>query len=478
MEKTSVMDESIETNIRPSPDDFIAFLPWACCQLESEYNVIISKVYQNDYTSSGLSIRSKSRSKTRPKAILSKTDALSDREDKKVIIHKVSSAEDIVHIVTVLDNNEDLVQISFEKNKHIPRIVVKIIGLIIKFHPQLNSVIINQGADLYTIYELKKILVISNITDVCLDGCCLDNYDILLENKSVLRHLSLCRCKIENDVLQNIATKLTYPNPASKFLSVLNLASNRITDIGAKCLANVLRSNRCLIYLNLSDNRITDDGAIELLGSLQEFCLTPEEILASRARYLSFLKIKNDLIDNTVKELRVGDLGKAPAKKKPALSVPTTLKKKAKGNEREGFLHSVPETTASIIDSSHAILYDKALSIVQTSLGDFTDPFFSNNTCVKDEAMYCIGNNTLSYLNLAFNDLSYIFLKKLLNVLTYQKKVDMKPRGLIYVSIDGNNLPVLCDELKEIETILEMGIKGNLNASSKKRPQLKKGSSR
>lgn len=352
----------------------------------------------------------------------------------------------------------------FNNNRLIPRLLLKVIALIVNFQPQLNSIVVNRGADLYTVHELEKLLPLSNITEINLDDCPIDgaNYDILFDHES-LRLLSLCRCRIIDDDVKNIASKLTFPCPASKSLYVLNLTSNRITDIGAEFLGNALRSNRCLTYLNLSDNWITDDGASDILNSLQEFCLTPEEVLSSKARNISYLKKRNDLIESKIKELKEGDLERM-ARKKTGRSTPTSVRKK-KPMEREGSFQSVRDAT---LNSSNPNLLERALAIIQTNLGDFNDPFSSTNTIVKDETLFCLGNNTLCYLNLAFNGLSYIFLKKLLQVLTYQKQVDRRPCGLINVSIEGNNMPVTCEEYKSIDQILESGLLRSVPSSRRR----------
>ncbi|XP_068624612.1 leucine-rich repeat-containing protein 71-like [Battus philenor] len=479
-EKTSVNEESIGTNNRPTPDDFVAYLPWACNQLELEHIVNVIKTYQVEYIESGVSDHSKSRNRSKSKAMRksSRADAMSDRtEDMRTgTTQPPSLAEDAININAVHDTNEDLVEIAFTKNKFIPRQVLKVIGLIIQFYPQLTSIVIDRGADLSTIYELEKLLPISNITEVCFDGTSLidANYEIIL-NQEIVRHLSLARCKLDDNGVQNIANKLTYPNPASRSLYLLNLTSNRITDVGAKYLADVLRSNRCLTYLNLSDNDITDDGAIHILNSLQEFCITPEEILLSKTRYISFLKRRNELIADKMKELKEVDIDKA-SKRKTGRSVATSVRKLKRGNERES-MHSFADTLASNVYTSDSNLEDKATTIVLNTLGIFNDPFAKNNTVVKNEALYCLGNNTLTCLNLAFNHLSYNCLKKLVNVLLYQKQADRKPRGLIYMCIDGNNMPVSCDEFRIIDAIFESGFQRNV-PTNKKKTQAKSISSR
>ncbi|CAH2060626.1 unnamed protein product, partial [Iphiclides podalirius] len=167
-----------------------------------------------------------------------------------------------------------------------------------------------------------------------------------------------------------------------------------------------------------------------------------------------------------MKEIKEGDSEKT-AKRKTARSTPTSVRRKTKASDRDGSFQSVRD--AVNLNCSDPNLLDKVLTIVQTTLGDFTDPFSSKHTIVKDEVLYCLGNNTLCYLSLAYNDLSYLLLNKLLNVLSYQRQVDRKPCGLVYVSIEGNNLPVVCEELKLINQLLESGIQRSGPVNKKQR---------
>lgn len=71
------------------------------------------------------------------------------------------------------------------------------------------------------------------------------------------------------------------------FLRVVSLRGNRITDIGAKGIANSLRTNRTLVSLNLFDNKIQKTGA-EYFG----------EALKANSTLQSLLLGKNNIGDS------------------------------------------------------------------------------------------------------------------------------------------------------------------------------------
>lgn len=416
----------------------------------------------DEYVSVALTDRTKSRGKSKYKLNSRGDDGFEDKDDTSDSgrLQNYDLESKVVRINTIYDNYDNLVQIKFDKNCNIliPRTILKIIGLIVKFHIYLTSLTINRGLDRYSIHEICKILPKSHITDICLDGTFLEeaNYYLLLENENNLKQLSLARCKIDDDVLKKIVKNLTYPLPSSKTLSVLNIPSNRITDEGVKYLAEALKSNRQLMYLNIADNMITDDGASALLDVLIEFPMTCDELIQSRNRLMKYLNRKKELVARMVTELRSSDDKKSNKKKniRPA-SVPG--KKNNKGLEKELSSKTLSEVNKSLTTLDTA-LFEKAENMAFNSIGAFTDPFSTMNTISKDGVLYCCGNNTLAYINLSYNNISYFSLKKLMNVLMYQKLLDRKPRGLINLCIEGNCIPVSCKELAQIDDILEMGL--------------------
>ena len=73
------------------------------------------------------------------------------------------------------------------------------------------------------------------------------------------------RVKIEDADIIELAEALQ----GNKILNVLSIASNLITDEGAKAIAEALLENEALIELSLQGNQITDEGAIAIAGAVQ-----------------------------------------------------------------------------------------------------------------------------------------------------------------------------------------------------------------
>ncbi|KAL0810154.1 hypothetical protein ABMA28_010946 [Loxostege sticticalis] len=443
----------------PSPANLEEFLPWACKQLQLKFHITVTKIMQTDYVSVvGVSDRSKKKVKSKVSKIELTLDV--DKDDKSFIVPApvtMDSGSPGILIFTLYDSSDNLVQLRFEKNRHIPRLIFKLLGLIIKFHTSLSSITIKSGIDQYGIYEISKFLPLSNITDICLDNTFLRecNYHILLDQLNFLRHLSLARCSINDSVVGEIASTLSYPLPASRMLSILNLSSNNITDLGAKYLAEALRSNRQLAYLNLSNNRLTDQGSGYLLDTLLKFPLSFAELLSSRSRHMTYLKEKNELIIQKVQELRAGDFERRASRRKNVRPVTTPIKGK-KGLEKEPSLKSVPDSKS--YGNVEVVFIERATLMAEAVLGEFRDPFDKESTISADGIVYSQGNNTLSYLSMAYNNLSFVTISKLLKVLTYQKETGRKPRGLVNVSIEGNLMPKNCRELRLIDELLDMGL--------------------
>ncbi|XP_028158546.1 uncharacterized protein LOC114351500 [Ostrinia furnacalis] len=464
---------------QPSPAVLEVFLPWACAQLQVKDSVVVTKIVQTDYVSVvGLSDRSKKKAKSKVSKVELTLDM--DKDDRSCTTMRMSVASEIepgIQIFAFYDSVDNLVQLRYDKNRHLPRIIFKILGMIIQFHPYLHTITINSGIDQTGIYEISKFLPLSHITDLCLDGTFIEesNYHILLENVNCLRHLSLARCSVNDEVLEQIASCLSYPLPASRTLSILNLSSNKITDLGAKHLSEALRSNRQMSYLNLSGNMLTDSGAGYLFNTLLKFPLSFAELLASRSRHMTYLMQKNALVMQKVKELRAGDFEKRAARRKTAVKPISTPKKDKKGVEKEPSLRSFSESKS--YGNFEAVFIEKATQMAEAVLGEFHDPFDGQSTVISEGVVYSQGNNTLCYLNLSFNNLSYVSLTKLLKVLTYQKESGRKPRGLVNISIEGNLMPVMCRELQLIDDMLDTGLMLQTRRYSlpKKRTQSKVG---
>lgn len=98
-----------------------------------------------------------------------------------------------------------------------------------------------------------------------------ENYFLLCTPATNLRYLSLKMCKLSDKGIQKIVDELKFWDlPNNSKLIALNVADNDITDIGAKYIAAMLRTNRSLQSMVLTENKIQDDGAMLII---QELCM-------------------------------------------------------------------------------------------------------------------------------------------------------------------------------------------------------------
>lgn len=363
--------------------------------------------------------------------------------------------ENTVKINTVYDCFGNLIHLVFDKNKTVSKQLFKLIELFIRFHKFMTRITVNRGIDNQCLHELNKLVLLANITDVCLDNTGIrdGNYDLFLEDPNcTLKNLSMSRCKIDDAVVKRMAIDLRYPLPASKTLLILNLAANLITDAGANYLAEALRTNRQLVYLNLSDNNITDLGAQEIFDTLKDFSVTDEEMLALRHRKVNYMKERNALVNQIAEELKSTDQtsqDKFTKKKsvKPATITPLTASKK--GNEKD--LKTGCDKSSIDLDT---IWMKKAKILADTRMGQFADPFSAEYVYFKDDETYCFGNNTLAYINVSYTGITYYTVKKIHMVLLTQQTQNRTPKGLVNVTLEGNLIPSKCRELAEIDQML------------------------
>ncbi|KAJ8707373.1 hypothetical protein PYW08_010625 [Mythimna loreyi] len=435
-------DDPVGKN-RPKPSDFDEFLPWACLQYKLEVDVITRKSDQTQYVTAATSVHKRMNLKTKLAKPIALAESVSESTyiDSTLLDKAVTGNNIKIMVDTIYNNNQNLVKLNFFNNKPIPREIFQIIALTLPYQKHLTSITINSGLRVESLYEISKLLPDSQITEICLDGTFLSkaNYHILLTHGK-LKHLSLARCTINDRVVKTITDQLKEPSPAAKVLSALNLSSNKITDIGAKHLAEVLRTNRQLCYLNLAGNMITDKGGVSILDTLQKFPLRSHEVQESRSKYVAYLKKKSDLIKTMMKGLQSVSFDKNSSKKKSF--------KKGKLDSQ-----SMHYGDLSLIGGDESMsLQERAELLAAKKLGLYNDVFSPKETKLQDDVVYCLGNNTLCCLNLAYNDLTYVSVKKLVEVLTAQKSLNRTPKGLIKVVIE--DLPSDCPKPTDFDSFL------------------------
>lgn len=348
---------------------------------------------------------------------LSRTDS---QESSKLHQYAIGT-ELTIYMKTIYDAYKNLCELYMEDQKVVPRQLLQLIAIISSCYTNLNKMTLkNCRLNKYTVHEMVKVLDSSTITELTFDGSSLSigNYAMLL-GRSNLKSLSLARCYINDVICEQIAGKLEYFEGTK--LLVLNLSMNMIGDQGAKAIAWALRSNRTLRYLNLSGNRLTDEGAICIFDSLMMFPLTYDECTGKRKRHMAYLK-NIARVEDAILEESLTD---------------TTF--------------CYRTVTSSSGNGDVALAKIKAELQAMETFGPFIDPFGVRSTVLKDGYRHCIGNMTLSYLNLAYNNLEYPSLKKLEKVILHQRtRREPTKAGLLKVIIDGNNLPVDAVEYHEI----------------------------
>eukprot|EP00761_Pharyngomonas_kirbyi_P010448 gb/GECH01010468.1/.p1 GENE.gb/GECH01010468.1/~~gb/GECH01010468.1/.p1 ORF type:complete len:345 (+),score=75.43 gb/GECH01010468.1/:1-1035(+) len=88
-----------------------------------------------------------------------------------------------------------------------------------------------------------------------------------LETNQSLFHLNLGKHDLQDETLDLLLQGLL----ENRRITYLNLSGNKLTNLGAKKLANFLKNKNCkLEYLNLRSNRIEDKGAIVIAKAIKD----------------------------------------------------------------------------------------------------------------------------------------------------------------------------------------------------------------
>lgn len=290
--------------------------------------------------------------------------------------------------------------------------------------------ILNCKASANVICSLKKVLIVSNITELNLDNCCMPEincFSILEGTKSLIK-LSLSNSGINDCGVKYIAKELHHSKPHAEYLEVLNLSSNIITNCGAKCIAKCLRTNRRLTSLALANNLIGDEGCCEISKSMKCFCLTDKEMKSKNRRNIEYL-IKIPEIFEVYVQLKLNTV----ETKSTASEATTSNNKIDDGDETEK--QSIPEQCQNTTGSNNLCIDE----IIEKHLGANKNvyPFqCSELFCVKGN-VYCKGNNSLKHLNLAFNCIGHRGIRHIIKAVQYQNKYKRKREG-VNILMEGN----------------------------------------
>lgn len=381
---------------------------------------------------------------------------LFEKSDHTIKPNNKVSSRDSLPIVAYYINQDDLVEISIIKPPYkIDSKMINAFFAISPFHPYLTKLTIKYNGLTSTVFHLiAKLQPNSNITEICLDDTYLaeGSYFELLDRTSKLRVLSLNRCKINDLICKEIAIRIDFGSPGEK-LAALSLASNMITDDGVWYLGDILRRNRHLRHLNLAGNKITDNGLKYLMAPLAEFPLTCEEIIEKKQRKLKFIRNRIELcnryseegIDKKGYSVLFSDNLKTSKRGKSSSPRPSPRYVKRR-SQKQSMRRNTIDTRSNYEKNA-----EQKIKLIPK------DPYDDDNTLINNGFMYCIGNFTLCYLNLAYNNLQFCSVKTIQRVLRYQNKMtEQVPKTkLMRLVLDGNNIPIVCPELKEIERLLK-----------------------
>ncbi|XP_060809812.1 uncharacterized protein LOC106142298 [Amyelois transitella] len=470
----------------PSPDNLIAFVPYACGQLFAPFRVRFISVLQvsltlvtealwrrlqlgtrrDDRKREGNHVKQSSYSENyaskgdakskKSKAVLSQLTLEASPTQKETVAVRVSSSDDddtsdTYVIKAVVDSANNALEISINGYQQVPRLLIKILALCVPYNPYLSKISLRSGLSGTSLYETVQMLTTSQITYICLDDSNIPerNYHDLLEYQTHLQVLSLARCSITDAECALLIPKLAYPHPASKTLVALCLTGNYISDEGARLLGQALRSNRALTYLNLCGNRINNNGAVDMLRSLMEFPVTSEEMVMKRKRTLYFLKLYKDVYSQCLNELKNKE-------KENSDEYSRSSKKKINASSLKQRRQSVTLSGDNV--QSTELVTAKAEKMASDLVSSYPDPFRAEAIVTRDQNVYSTGNLTLTYLNLAYNYLGYQSLAKLLEVVKYQALVGKYPDlGLMEVQLEGNPMPV-CLEMDHLTQMLSRAV--------------------
>ncbi|XP_067211615.1 uncharacterized protein [Linepithema humile] len=234
-------------------------------------------------------------------------------------------------------------------------------------------------------------------------------------------------CKLSDNGMQKIANELRYWDPPNNpKLVALNIAGNDITDIGAKYIAAMLRTNRSLQSVVLTANKIQDEGALLIIQELCMSALTHEEIVDLRRR--RFIELESKLDNQQTQEIFITER----TNRNETLQNQNSTQSFEKTNQYDS---KMKVQTDSPISDSTIQISEKSLD------SDVSHPFMRETVAINGCVMTS-GNLKLQHLSLSFNRLTNKTLKKLVSCLYYQNYMllDDSARGLLYVFLEDNDI--------------------------------------
>lgn len=374
-------------------------------------------------------------------SVLVKTSHIAKRSD---IIRKETEKylKETIPVESLYDSLDHLVSIRIiDSPVKMPVELTRAFHVCFPCQPHLTELsVFNSKINSVFLCDLGALLPLCNLTEVLLDDNYVKegNYYCLLDEASNLKYLSLKRCRINDVIVSKMIKRLVRGKPAEKKIMMLDLTSNNITDVGAKLFGELFRRNRRITYLNLSGNMITDEGALAILKYLKEFPLTDTEIMDLKQRRLKYYQLRM----RTYERLLIEQIRRRQSERAVA----------RKSMTRGKLSQTTTKPTSELM-----------IAKLNELVGAFVDLYDDKHTVIRDGKCYCTGNLHLASLNLAYNNISYMTVKELTNVLHYQSTQKKHgDTGLVRVVIEGNYLPIRCDEYSLISLYLNRSIVENV----------------
>ncbi|KAG7189141.1 hypothetical protein KM043_008709 [Ampulex compressa] len=265
-----------------------------------------------------------------------------------------------------------------------------------------------------------------------------ENYDLLCTSSGNLSYLSLRLCHITDNGIRKIANELKYQDPPRvPKLIALNLAHNKITKIGAKYIASMLRTNRSLQSLVLTANNVDDEGAMAIINELNMSILTHSEITdLRRRRYAELSQQGEKLKGNTVLQNSDKIVDENQSQKSNKSSKRQSSSQASRKLSRQ--------ISSSKTNEGGQNLYTRVHSIQKRgTIGGIGDdhPFRTESIHLKGSVV-ASGNFQIQHLNISFNRLTNKILTVLIGCLYYQNYMMLEDttRGLLHVFLEGNEI--------------------------------------
>lgn len=256
---------------------------------------------------------------------------------------------------------------------------------------------------------------------------------------NVLQTLSL-RCNKITDVgAARIADMLT----SNRYLTGLDLYGNAITSRGAVAIAKALRHNRTLQTLSIAHNHVTDVGVAALAEVLSEFELTHEEVVVRRKLLSGTSAVEESVEDGKSLLTRSGSTHALTPKKKETVSGKEPKSDKKQRQPSAGKIKGLKEGKGA---------KEKASVKPQKSVReDALLPLLEQARC-EDHAWFIVGNRALVSLNVSANPITAESVGALLKTVRFQ--INLGDAGLVRVVVQSSSIPKDCKELEELEAIM------------------------